>query len=161
VFFVCIGLFFILHHKKNTKVTKELNNSDELEHSNVIDEHEEPETHSEEEQEIQEEELRLKLVELMLLAIQVWEDETNTGKLELAQQSKLWSVAIDDGRLRARALERYVSVSALPKNPRWRSVLRTCNFVIKNATSSAPDIQELETKMRNFQRVMKSKALKK
>lgn len=158
---LCILLFFKLRHNKYKLTATKSDSSDELEQTSLIDESDESYKHSEDEPEIQEEELRLKIVELMLLAIQVWEDETNTSKLELAQKSKLWSVAVDDGRLRARALERYVSVNALPKNPRWRAVLRTCNFVLKNATSSEPDTRELESKMRSFQRVMKTKALKK
>jgi tetratricopeptide (TPR) repeat protein len=160
LFFVCIWLFFKARANNHNLRNIEAVNSEEYEQANLLDD-DGLDRPNEDEQEIQEEDLRLKLVELMLLAIQVWEDETNTSKLELAQKSKLWSVAIDDGRLRARALERYVSVNALPKNPRWRTVLRTCNFVIKNATTSAPDTQELETKMRSFQRVMKTKALKK
>ncbi len=37
---------------------------------------------------------------------------------------------IDDGRLRARAMERYLAVAKLPRNPRWRDVLRSAYFVL-------------------------------
>ncbi|WP_133468004.1 tetratricopeptide repeat protein [Paraglaciecola marina] len=160
LFLICLFLVYMLKRRSVIKPSSPIEKMNQHENSGLIEEHEEVDKSSEGENAVQEEELRLKLVELMLLAIQVWEDETNTSKLELAQKSKLWSVAVDDGRLRARALERYVSVNALPKNPRWRSVLRTCNFVLKNVSSSGADSLELETKMKDFQRVMKTKALK-
>lgn len=73
---------------------------------------------------------RRALVELMLGAIEAWERGTGTGRLELAEKSRIWRVNIDDGRLRARALERYLAVSRLPRNPRWRDVLRSAYFVL-------------------------------
>ncbi|NMH59120.1 tetratricopeptide repeat protein [Alteromonas ponticola] len=105
--------------------------------------------------------LRVMTVDLMLMAIQIWEEETASGKLELAQQSKLWSVGIDDGRLRARALERYLNLSSLPQNPRWRSVVRTCHFVLKHSESSTEEKQSLEAKVRQYQKIMKERALNK
>lgn len=160
LFLICLILVYRLKRRSVINSYSTLDKVNQHEESSLIEEPEEVDKPTGGEHVVQEEDLRLKLVELMLLAIQVWENETNTSKLELAQKSKLWSVAVDDGRLRARALERYVSVNALPKNPRWRSVLRTCNFVLKNASSSGADSLELETKMKDFQRVMKTKALK-
>lgn len=73
---------------------------------------------------------RRTLVELMLASIDAWERATGTGRLEFAEKSRIWRVNIDDGRLRARALERYLAVSKLPRNPRWRDVLRSAYFVL-------------------------------
>jgi tetratricopeptide (TPR) repeat protein len=73
---------------------------------------------------------RRTLVELMLAVIDTWERTTGTGRLELAERSRIWRVNIDDGRLRARAMERYLAVSKLPRNPRWRDVLRSAYFVL-------------------------------
>lgn len=73
---------------------------------------------------------RRALVDLMLGAIETWERGTGTSRLELAEKSRIWRVNIDDGRLRARALERYLAVSRLPRNPRWRDVLRSAYFVL-------------------------------
>ncbi len=75
-------------------------------------------------------EFRRILVELMLAAVDAWERNTATNRLELAEKSRIWRVNIDDGRLRARAMERYLAVSKLPQNPRWRDVLRTAYFVL-------------------------------
>lgn len=73
---------------------------------------------------------RRALVELMLAIVDAWERHSGSGRLELAEKSRIWRVTIDDGRLRARAMERYLSLSKLPKNPRWRDVLRSAYFVL-------------------------------
>jgi two-component system sensor histidine kinase ChiS len=73
---------------------------------------------------------RQALVELMLATLDAWERGSGLNRIELAERSKLWRVHIDDGRLRTRALERYLNVARLPQNPRWRDVVRTAYFVL-------------------------------
>lgn len=73
---------------------------------------------------------RRALVELMLATVDAWERSTGQGRLELAEKSRIWRVTIDDGRLRARSMERYLTLSKLPQNPRWRDVLRSAYFVL-------------------------------
>ncbi len=73
---------------------------------------------------------RGKLTDLMLFSIQCWEFSTNLSQLELAEQSGIWKITIDDGRLRTRSLDRYLSIKKIPKNPRWRQVIRTARFVL-------------------------------
>ncbi|ACA88065.1 tetratricopeptide repeat protein [Shewanella woodyi] len=107
----------------------------------------------------QAEQIRLQLVELMHLALQMWEESTQTGKLELAQQSKIWSVGIDDGRIRARAMERYFGLNTLPQKPRWRSVVRTCNYVLQKCEGKSLYREELETNLKTFQNNIKRKAI--
>ncbi len=80
------------------------------------------------------EEFRRALVALMLSALEIWERSTGSGRLELAEQSRIWRVAVDDGRVRARAMERYLTVSRLPQNPRWRDVVRTAYHVLQHCT---------------------------
>ena len=66
----------------------------------------------------------------MLATVDAWERSTGQGRLELAEKSRIWRVTIDDGRLRARSMERYLTLSKLPQNPRWRDVLRSAYFVL-------------------------------
>jgi two-component system, sensor histidine kinase ChiS len=73
---------------------------------------------------------RRALVELMLAVADAWERSTGQTRLELAEKSRIWRITIDDGRLRARAMERYLNLSKLPQNPRWRDVLRSAYFVL-------------------------------
>lgn len=75
-------------------------------------------------------EFRESLVALMNMSLEIWQQETELGKVELAEKSGIWKVTIDDGRLRTRALERYLKLERLPKHPRWREVLRTGYFVL-------------------------------
>jgi PAS domain-containing protein len=82
---------------------------------------------------------RRSLVELMLASIEAWERTTGTSRLEFAEKSRIWRVNIDDGRLRARALERYLTVAKLPRNPRWRDVLRSAYFVLGRCDGLAPE----------------------
>jgi hypothetical protein len=73
---------------------------------------------------------RRSLVALMLESIETWERSTSTNRIELAERSRIWRINIGDGRLRARAMERYLTLSRLPQNPRWRDVLRTAYYVL-------------------------------
>ncbi len=75
-------------------------------------------------------EFRRALVELMLASIEAWERSTGQNRIELAERSRIWCINIDDGRLRTRAMERYMSLSKLPRNPRWRDVLRSAYYVL-------------------------------
>jgi two-component system sensor histidine kinase ChiS len=84
---------------------------------------------------------RKALVELMLGSIEAWESATATNRIELAEKSRIWRINIDDGRLRARAMERYLSVSKLPRNPRWRDVLRTAYYVLGQCPAMREDVR--------------------
>jgi two-component system, sensor histidine kinase ChiS len=75
---------------------------------------------------------RRALVEVMLSAVDAWERSMQLSRLELAERSRLWRVSIDDGRLRARTMDRYLSLTKLPQNPHWRDVLRTAYFVLEH-----------------------------
>jgi two-component system, sensor histidine kinase ChiS len=88
------------------------------------------------------------LVELMLTTVDAWERTTATSRLELAEKSRIWRVNIDDGRLRARAMERYLGVSKLPRNPRWRDVIRTAYYVLGQCEGLSENVRaELQAKI--------------
>jgi two-component system, sensor histidine kinase ChiS len=92
-------------------------------------------------------EFRRTLVELMLALVDTWERTTGSNRLELAEKSRIWRVNIDDGRLRARAMERYLSVSKLPQNPRWRDVLRSAYFVLAQCTMEPAARDDLQRRV--------------
>lgn len=87
---------------------------------------------------------RRALVELMLAVVEAWERSTGQGRLELAEKSRIWRVTVDDGRLRARAMERYLSLSKLPRQPRWRDVLRSGYYVLAECALEEPVRSELQ-----------------
>ncbi len=88
------------------------------------------------------ERFRRELVELMLAVVDAWESSTGLNRIELAERSRIWRVGIDDGRLRARAMERYLGLSRLPQNPRWRDVLRSAYYVLGHCEKLAPEARD-------------------
>lgn len=87
------------------------------------------------------------LVELMLSSVAIWERATGLNRLELAERSRIWRVSIDGGRLRARTLDRYLSLAKLPRNPHWRDVLRTAYFVLGQTDIEEAVRAELQTRV--------------
>ena len=104
-------------------------------------------------------EKRSQLVELMMLSVQLWEQDKQLDVLELAERSKIWKVTVDDGRLRARALERYLKINKLPANPRWRNVIRTCHFVLSECEAPSPLRTELSGSLSKYLQNIKKQAI--
>ena len=104
-------------------------------------------------------EQRQRLVALMVASLQAFERSTGKTRIELAERSKLWRVTIDDGRLRVRAMERYLSLQKLPKVPRWRDVLRTTYFVLAECTLENTVRAQLEAQLEQVQTHLKLCAL--
>lgn len=90
---------------------------------------------------------RLALVELMLAVVEAWERSTGRNRIELAERSRIWRINIDDGRLRARAMERYLSLSRLPQNPRWRDVLRLAYYVLGECRLDPAERDDLQRRV--------------
>ncbi len=87
---------------------------------------------------------RCALVDLMQALVETWERTTGSNRLELAEKSRIWRVNIDDGRLRARSMERYLAISKLPQNPRWRDVVRSAYFVLAQCTMELQAREDLQ-----------------
>lgn len=85
------------------------------------------------------------LVSLMQLSLDLWERLTRKTRIDLAERSGVWRITIDEGRLRVRAMDRYLSLDTLPEKPRWREVLRTAYFVLAELELTAEQRQQMET----------------
>ncbi|WP_234401352.1 tetratricopeptide repeat protein [Pseudoalteromonas sp. T1lg23B] len=109
-----------------------------------------PNTHN---QHLDDDRSRVLMVEIMTLALNVWEQSSGRSRIELAEQSKVWKVNIDDGRLRVRTFERYLSTKTLPKKPRWRNIIATANHVIQQCDASHPQLNELQEKLRELEEI--------
>lgn len=97
------------------------------------------------------------LVKTMIEALDIWEKHTGTNRLELAEKSKIWTISNDNGTLRTRALDRYLSINQIPKNPRWRNVVKTCHFILadpqlstNNRTLLNQALDELMIQIKSF-----------
>jgi hypothetical protein len=81
---------------------------------------------------------RENIVDLMILSVQCCEQCTKKNKIELAEESNIWRINVDGGRLRVRSMDRYLGVNKLPKVPRWRDVLKTAYFVLDAVNCEMP-----------------------
>jgi two-component system sensor histidine kinase ChiS len=100
-----------------------------------------------------------KLVDLMFHCVEFWETTTQSTRIELAEKSGIWRVSIDDGRLRTRSLDRYLSVQLLPKKPRWREVLRTAHYVIAECQLDSEQECTINLKLTALNQHLHTKAL--
>ena len=104
-------------------------------------------------------EYRQQLVTLMRSALHTWEVTTQKSKIELAEESNIWAVSIDDGRLRTRTFDRYLRLEQLPKIPRWREVVRTAYFVLSNPTIEPETRASLEKELEKTKAILKRAAI--
>ncbi len=91
------------------------------------------------------------LVQLLRLSLNLWERYTGKGKTELAEESKCWRVYLDGGTVKTRTLDKYLSPKSLPENPRWRSVIRTANFVMAKCTMESADQKQLSAIIKDIE----------
>ena len=104
-------------------------------------------------------EYRQQLVTLMRSALHTWEVTTQKSKIELAEESNIWAVSIDDGRLRTRTFDRYLRLVVVPKIPRWREVVRTAYFVLSNPTIEPETRASLETELEKTKTMLQKAAI--
>ncbi len=85
-------------------------------------------------------------VELMNGSLDYWVNSCGKSKVELAQQSRLWKVYVDqDGGKRTQTLNRYLSLSTIPKQPRWNKITRTARFVLASCKGDSHERVRIET----------------
>jgi YesN/AraC family two-component response regulator len=109
--------------------------------------------------------LRVAIFDVMNLSLRYWELASGKTKLDLAEQSGIWTITKDyyEGG-RARNLDRYLRISTIPKNPNLNNVLKTGNFVLAKCQGEFPDISnklmtsmdQLETMHRRLEQLMDS-----
>ncbi len=95
------------------------------------------------------------LVDTMTETLSIWQKTTNTNHIEFAEKSQLWKVSIDNGNLRTRSLEKYLEIDRLPKNPRWRNVVKTCHFMLTLDSLVSDDRFLLELKLSEIMNTVK------
>lgn len=117
------------------------------------------------EEEVIKEELRVAIFDVMNLSLRYWELASGKTKLDLAEQSGIWTVTKDyfEGG-RTRNLDRYLRIPTIPKNPNLNNVLKTGDFVLAKCQGEFPDISnklmtsmdQLETMHRRLEQLMDS-----
>lgn len=76
-------------------------------------------------------------VQLMVDSLDLWEELTGKTKIELAEESGIWSVYIGGDHPRTKTLDRYLFLRDFPKRPRWKDIFDTARFIL-----SLPNIPE-------------------
>ena len=107
----------------------------------------------------EEQQYREALVKLMQDCHFYWQKVTGESIIDLAEKSRIWSVSVDNGRLRTRSMNRYLSIDKLPSNPRWRQVARTAYFVLSKVSGDAEAKEALEKSVARLQDMVEAKAL--
>lgn len=101
---------------------------------------------------------RESIVDLMVLSVQCWEQCTKKNKIELAEESNIWRISVDGGRLRVRSMDRYLVVAKLPKVPRWHDALKTAYFVL-DAVGDSPIKKKLEESLDRMLWILRKRSL--
>jgi len=109
--------------------------------------------------EYMEEMYREALVKVMQDCHFYWQKVTGESIIDLAEKSRIWSVSVDNGRLRTRSMNRYLSLDKLPANPRWRQVARTAYFVISKVSHDEEARNALEASVGRLQELVEERAL--
>lgn len=92
------------------------------------------------------------LVSLLQFSLDLWERYAKKGKIELAEESRCWRVYLDGGTMKTRTLDKYLTEKSLPDKPRWRSVVRTANFVLSSCALKSEDESALCALMNDVQK---------
>ncbi|WP_033130477.1 response regulator [Aeromonas aquatica] len=87
--------------------------------------------------------LRRALVDTMHLTLDAWQQSTGKGKIVLAEKSKLWRVYMDRSSPQTRTLDKYLSLDTLPKAPRWKTVVASAEYVLKQCPLNEAQQQSL------------------
>jgi len=93
------------------------------------------------------------IFDIMNISVRYWELSCGKTKVELAEDSRIWTVMLDkdNGCYRTRTMDRYLKISTIPKNPNYNKVLNTGSFVLKKCPHDYPDLEkQLKTKMQQL-----------
>ena len=93
---------------------------------------------------------RESLVRTLVSSVQYWQQCTFKSKLDLAEESGIWSIHHDRGSQACRTLDRYLSIETLPARPHSEDVLRTAHFVLHNSELKSPLRMQLENELQHL-----------
>ncbi|MBU4055073.1 MAG: response regulator [Proteobacteria bacterium] len=100
---------------------------------------------------------RQTLVELMTNALELWTLATGKDKIQFAEESNIWSAYLDVGTFKTRTLDKYLDVEKLPKNPRWKDVVKSVEFVSNVCPEPNPLKTRLQASLSKLRGLVKAK----
>jgi two-component system sensor histidine kinase ChiS len=89
--------------------------------------------------------IRPLLVQVMIEALQYWQQCTFRSKIELATESAIWTVNMDNSSPQTRTMDKYLHIDSIPKRPKVEDVVRTAHFVLFHGKRNTGLRESLET----------------
>ena len=77
---------------------------------------------------------RRTIVDVMKTVLDIWFQSTGKDKIQFAEESKIWRAHLDVGTYKTRTLDKYLDIEKLPKNPRWKDVVKSVEFVMQTCS---------------------------
>ncbi len=102
---------------------------------------------------------RQTIVSLMTNALTCWTESTTEDKIALAEQSGIWRASLDVGTYKTRTLDKYLDIDKLPKNPRWKDVMKTADFVLKKSSKTLQSHKALNRSLAHFRAILHAKKI--
>ncbi|MFT6262131.1 MAG: response regulator RpfG family c-di-GMP phosphodiesterase, partial [Bermanella sp.] len=104
----------------------------------------------------QPQDIREVTVNLVRNSIELWKKSSGKSKVDLAENSGLWTVYLDGSTAKTRTLDKYLTLQTLPKKPRWETVARTVNYVLEECELNEQDKVALIKQLDLFNRLQAS-----
>ena len=89
--------------------------------------------------------IRPLLVQVMIEALQYWQQCTFRSKIELATESAIWTVNMDNSSPQTRTMDKYLHIDSIPKRPKVEDVVRTAHYVLFHGKRNTELRESLET----------------
>ena len=89
--------------------------------------------------------IRPLLVQVMIQALQYWQQCTFRSKIELANDSAIWTVNLDNSSPQTRTMDKYLHIDSIPKRPKTEDVVRTAHYVLFHGKRNTELRKSLET----------------
>jgi two-component system sensor histidine kinase ChiS len=94
--------------------------------------------------------LRPLLVQVMIQALQYWQQCTFRSKIELATDSAIWTVNMDNSSPQTRTMDKYLHIDSIPKRPKVEDVVRTAHYVLFHGKQNTEIRQSLQTDLNDL-----------
>ena len=85
------------------------------------------------------------LVQVMIQSLQYWQQCTFRSKIELATDSAIWTVNLDNSSPQTRTMDKYLHIDSIPKRPKTEDVVRTAHYVLFHGKRNTDLRKSLET----------------
>jgi len=86
----------------------------------------------------------------MIQALQYWQQCTFRSKIELATDSAVWTVNMDNSSPQTRTMDKYLHIDSIPKRPKTDDVVRTAHYVLFHCKRNTQLRQSLETDLNDL-----------